>query len=293
MLRKIAKSVIVGALSLSVACSADAREMLQVKGSDTLVNLVQRLAEVYMQNNPGQYLAVTGGGSGTGIAAIMNRTCDIANASRDIKAKEMMAAKKNGIEPVRTVVGLDCITVVVNGNNKVDKLTAGQLGSIFKGEITNWKDVGGQDAPITLYGRQSNSGTFSFFMDAILKGDYSDKMNRMNGNSQIVEAIKADRTGIGYIGLGHAKNASGLNVVKVAMREGAVYSDPFNTQEVASGKYPILRTLNQYTDGKPSGAVREFMKFELSPEGQKIVEEMGFISVPEEYVEYNSQNAGL
>jgi phosphate transport system substrate-binding protein len=293
MIKKTVKASVTAVLCLLVGFSAAAQDMVQVKGSDTLVNLVQRLAEVYMENNPGKYLAVTGGGSGTGIAAILNNTCDIANASRDIKPKEIMTAQKNGIEPVRTVVGLDCITVVVNQDNKVNKLTVSQLGAIFRGEITNWKDVGGEDMPITLYGRQSNSGTFSFFMDAILKGDYSDRMNRMNGNSQIVEAIRSDKTGVGYIGLGHAKSARGLSAVKLAAKEGAPYADPFNPQDVSSGKYPILRTLNQYTNGKPSGTARDFMKFELSAQGQKIVDEMGFIPVPQEYVEYNSQNAGV
>ncbi|MFA6636462.1 MAG: PstS family phosphate ABC transporter substrate-binding protein [Candidatus Omnitrophota bacterium] len=293
MIKRTAKAFVTGIICLSVGFSAVAQDMVQIKGSDTLVNLVQRLAEVYMEKNPGKYLAVTGGGSGTGIAAIMNNTCDIANASRDIKPKEIMSAQKKGIEPVRTVVGLDCITVVVNQANKVDKLTVSQLGAIFRGEVSNWKDVGGEDMPITLYGRQSNSGTFSFFMDAVLKGDYSDRMNRMNGNSQIVEAIRSDKTGIGYIGLGHAKNARELSVVRLAVREGEPYADPMDPQDVSSGKYPIIRTLNQYTNGKPSGTARDFMKFELSAQGQKIVDEMGFIPVPEEYVEYNSRNAGV
>ena len=258
-----------------------------------MVNLVQRLAEVYMQKNPGEYVAVTGGGSGGGIAGLRNKTVDIGNASRDIKPKEMMDAMSQGVEPTRVVIGMDCITVVVNGGNKVDKLTSGQLGAIFRGEITNWSEVGGDDMPITLYGRQSNSGTFVFFREAILKGDYSDRMNRMNGNSQIVEALKNDRTGIGYIGLGHAKKASGLKIVKLASREGADYADPTNRRDVDGGKYPIVRTLNQYVDGTPRGAVKDFIEFELSSEAQNIVEEMGFLPVPDEYRKYNMDNAGV
>jgi phosphate transport system substrate-binding protein len=279
-------------LSVGLIVPVGAQEMVQVKGSDTMVNLVQKMAEVYMQKNPGSYVAVTGGGSGTGIASTINKTCDIANASRDIKAKEVANAEKAGVNPVRTVVGMDCITVVVNENNTLDKLTVDQLGAIFRGEISNWKEVGGEDAPITLYGRQSNSGTFVFFMDSILKGDYSERMNRMNGNSQIVEALKTDKTGIGYIGLGHAKNASGIKVVKLQVPTGEV-TTPMSDKDIDSGKYPIIRTLNQYTNGKPSGKVKDFMLFEVSAEGQKIVEEMGFVPIPKEYEEYNKTNAGI
>ncbi len=293
MTRKIIKIAMAAVISAALSMPAYARDMVQVRGSDTMVNLVQRLAEVYMQNNPGEYVAVTGGGSGGGIAGLMNKTVDIGNASRDMQPKEITNALAKGVEPVRVVIGMDCITVVVNSGNKVDKLTSGQLGAIFRGEITNWSEVGGDDMPITLYGRQSNSGTFVFFREAILKGDYSDKMNRMNGNSQIVEALKNDITGIGYIGLGHAKNASGLKIVKLASREGADYADPTNSRHVDGGKYPIVRTLNQYVAGKPQGAVRDFIKFELSPEAQKIVEDMGFLRVPEEYREYNRENAGV
>ncbi len=293
MFRKTAKMLGVLILSVVVSLPALSQEMVQVRGSDTMVNVVQRMAEVYMQNNPGRYIAVTGGGSGTGIAAITNKTVDIANASRDIRQQEIIRARNSGVEPTRVVIGMDCITVVVNGDNNVDRLTVAQLGAIFRGEITNWKDVGGADMPITLYGRQSNSGTFVFFRDVVLKGDYSDRMNRMNGTSQIVEAVRADRTGIGYIGLGHARAARGLRVVRLALREGGEYADPTNPAHIAEGKYPIIRTLNQYIDGMPEGRIKDFLSFEVSPEGQKIMSEMGFVPIPSEYVEYNRTNAGV
>lgn len=293
MVGKIMRIMAAALLSLTLSAPGWAQNMVQVRGSDTMVNVVQRMAEVYMQNNPGRHIAVTGGGSGAGIAAITNRTIDIANASRDIRQQEIIRARTSGVEPTRVVIGMDCITVVVNAENSIDRLTTAQLGAIFRGEITNWKDVGGEDLPITLYGRQSNSGTFVFFRDAILKGDYSDRMNRMNGTSQIVEAVRADHTGIGYIGLGHARAARGLRVVSLAMREGAEYADPTNPQHVAGGKYPILRTLNQYVNGRPEGLVKDFLSFQVSEEGQKIMDEMGFIPVPGEYVEYNRSNAGV
>lgn len=291
-MNKNIKVIVTSLLFLGIAVSARAKDIIQVKGSDTMVNLVQRMAEVYMEKNPGSYISVTGGGSGTGIAATINKTCDIANSSRDIKDTEFASAKKVGVEPVRTVVGMDCITVVVNESNRLDKLSISQLGAIFRGEIKNWKEVGGDDMPITLYGRQSNSGTFVFFMDNVLRGDYSSRMNRMNGTSQIVEAVKADKTGIGYVGLGHAKNAGGLRVIKLESANGLV-TDPLNPEDVSSGKYPVIRTLNQYTSGKPSGNIKDFIVFELSAEGQKIVEEMGFVTIPKEYAEYNKKNLGL
>lgn len=276
---------------LAFASTAQA-EMLQIKGSDTLINLVQSIAEHYMQDNPGAYIAVTGGGSGTGIAALMNKKCDIANASRLMKAKEISQAMDNGVKVNRIVVAMDGLSVIVNGNNSVEKLTVDEIGKIFRGEITNWSELGGANMPITLYGRQSNSGTFVFFQEAVLKGDYSQKMNRMNGNAQIVEGIKQDASGIGYVGVGYVKSASGITVLKVAANQGAEYASPLSDYDVKSGKYPISRPLNQYINGTPTNAIRDFIEYELGPVGQKIVEEEGFFPLPGEYEEFN-QKAGF
>lgn len=270
-----------------------ADKMLQIKGSDTLINLVQRLSEVYMEKNPGKIIAVTGGGSGTGIAALINGKCDIANVSRLMKSKEINQANDRNITMGRVVIAMDGLSVITNGNNTVNKLTVDQLGKIFRGEITNWKEVGGTDMEITLYGRQSNSGTFVFFRDAVLKGDYSQKMNRMNGNAQIVEAVKQDKSGIGYVGVGYVKNVAGIVVLKVASHQGSEYASPLNSADVKSGKYPIARPLNQYLNGTPKGAMRDFIMFELSAEGQKIVEEEGFFPIPDEYMELNKKNIGM
>ena len=276
------------------ASNGYAQEMTQIKGSDTLINLVQRLAEEYMEKNPEKYIAVTGGGSGTGIAALINGRCDIADASRLMKPKEITQANERGIDPKRVVIAMDGLSVITNLKNSVTKLTKDEIGKIFREEVTNWKEVGGTDMAITLYGRQSNSGTFVFFRDAVLKGDYSQKMNRMNGNAQIVEAIKQDISGIGYVGVGYVKDASSqLNVVKVASRPGADYTSPLNSDDVKSGKYPIARPLNQYVNGSPKGAVRDFIVFELSQEGQKIIEQEGFFPIPDEYRDFNKKSAGL
>ncbi|MCA9398180.1 MAG: PstS family phosphate ABC transporter substrate-binding protein, partial [Candidatus Omnitrophica bacterium] len=206
-MKKLLGILIVG-MAFVLSSNVYAQDMLQIKGSDTLINLVQRLAEVYMEKNPGKYIAVTGGGSGTGIAALINDKCDIANASRLMKEKEITMAQDNGVTANRVVIAMDGLSVITHQDNPVSELTVDQIGAIFRGDITNWSEVGGKDMPITLYGRQSNSGTFVFFQDYILKGDYSAKMNRMNGNAQIVEGIKNDPSGIGYVGVGYIKNST-------------------------------------------------------------------------------------
>lgn len=277
---------------LSGASGVYARDMLQIKGSDTLINLVQKLAEEYMVKT-GNAIAVTGGGSGTGIAALINERCDIANASRVMKAKELANAQDNGVSIKRVVIAMDGLSVIVNPASGITKLKMDQVAKIFSGEVSNWKQVGGNNLAVTLYGRQSNSGTFVFFRDAVVKGDYSSKMNRMNGNSQIVEAIKNDRSGIGYVGVGYVKNAKGINVLKIASREGMPYASPLSSTDVKSGAYPIARPLNQYVNGTPSALVKDFIEYELSNLGQKYVEEEGFFPIPVEYTEFNKSSIGI
>lgn len=289
---KMAARLITGVAAMVLCAGAAQAQMLQIKGSDTVINLVQRMAEIYMKKNPGKQVAVTGGGSGTGIAALVNGKCDIANASRTMKQSEVASAVANGVDPVRVVIGMDGVSVIVNGSNTVDRLTMDQLGKIFRGEITNWSEVGGKNMPITLYGRQPNSGTFGFFMEVVLKGDYSPKMNQMNGNAQIVEAVKSDPSGIGYVGVGYAKSATGIVVLKVGRSSDGPFASPLNAAEVNSGTYPIARPLNQYVSGAPKGAVKDFIAFELGPDGQKLVEEEGFFPLPGEYAAYNKK-AGL
>lgn len=292
-MKKIMQLVLAVIISISLCNAAFAENMIQIKGSDTLINLVQRLAEVYMDDYSNDFIAVTGGGSGTGIAALINKKTDITNASRGMKAKEVDNAVASGVSPKRVVIAMDGLSVIVNGRSPITKLTIQEIGNIFSGAITNWKEVGGPDMPITLYGRQSNSGTFVFFRDQVVKADYASTMNRMNGNAQIVEAVKQDVSGIGYVGVGYVKDAVGLNVLKVAARAGGTYASPLSSADVKSGNYPIARPLNQYLNGKPEGAVKEFIAFELSDEGQRIVEEEGFFPLPQEYIDYNMQSVGL
>ena len=275
-----------------IGIEAQGQNMIQVKGSDSEVNLVQRLAEVFMKKNPDVNIAVTGGGSGTGIAALINKTTDIANSSRELNPKEEEAAKNAGLQPFRVIFATDGISVIVHPQNPINKLTLEQLGKIFKGEISNWKEIGGKDGKISLYGRQSNSGTYVFFREFILKADYSPHMKSMNGNAQIVEAIKKDKDGIGYVAVGYVVDQKGkvmpgikvLNIAKDAQSEAYT---PAKMDNVMSGKYPISRPLNQYLNGNPTGKLLHFIRFELSEEGQEIVRKEGFFPVQKNWVEFN------
>ena len=277
---------------LGISNPGFAGDMVQVKGSDTLINVVQKLAEEYMKENPTKMISVTGGGSGTGIAALVNKRCDLANASRLMKAKEIEMATSRGISPVRVVVALDSLSIVTNPENPVEVLTVEQVGKIYKGEIRNWKEVGGNDMPISLYGRQSNSGTYDFMIEDVMKGDYLPSMKQMNGSAQIIEGVKTDPSAIGYVGVGYAKSAGGVKVLKIATKAGGTAYSPLDSEHVKNGSYPITRPLNQYINGAAQGAIKDFITYELSAAGQKIVEEEGFFEIPKEYREFN-KNAGL
>ncbi|MCL6466380.1 MAG: PstS family phosphate ABC transporter substrate-binding protein [candidate division WOR-3 bacterium] len=260
-----------------------------VKGSDTMLNLVQRLAEGFAAVRGDVTVSVAGGGSGVGITAITNREVDIANASRAIKSKEISAARAQGVNPVEIVIALDGLAVIVNSKNPVKNLTVQQIGAIYRGEIKNWNEVGGPNKKIVLYGRQPNSGTFVFFREEVVKGEYASYMRQMNGNAQIVDAVKNDEGGIGYVGLGYIRNVEGIRPLAVAKSSQDQYISPLNEADVKSGAYPLTRPLYQYTNGKPKGQVLDFIRFELSPEGQKIVEEEGFVAVTQPYIEKNSK----
>ena len=271
-----------------------AKTYLQVKGSDTEVNLVQRLAEMYMKKDPNASIAVTGGGSGVGIAAIINKTTDLCNASRPMKDSEVAKAKANGVNPVGVAFAVDGLSVIVNAKNSVKHLTIDQIGQIYRGEVSNWKQLGGPDSPITLYGRQPNSGTFVFFREQIVNGDYSNKMNQMNGNAQILEAVKKDAGGIGYVGIGYVvddegKTAPGINVLEVAKDSRSKPTSPLQLENIMSGAYPITRPLYQYFDKNNQAKVEGFIKFELSPEGMAIIKKDGFYPLTDQWKKHNAQ----
>lgn len=287
------KSILAIATAATVFASAAlaAQPMIQVKGSDTIVNLSQAWAEAFTAKT-GKMVAVTGGGSGTGIAALIDSKCDVANSSREIKKSEIEQAKAKGVSPVEIVVGIDGLAVIVNEKNPLTKITPDEIGKLFRGEITNWKMIGGNDAPITLYGRQPNSGTYVFFQEDVLgKKDYSPKMNQMNGNAQITESVANDASAIGYVGVGYVvgedgKTVKGIKALDVLTKDGKAVS-PLDRASVKSGKYPLARNLYQYVNGKPKGDVLELIKFELSKEGQAMAEQTGFDAIGGDLVKKN------
>ncbi len=255
---------------------------IEIKGSDTLLQSVSNLAEAYTKNNPKARISVTGGGSGTGIAALINGEIDIADASRPIKEKEVQQAKERSIEPWEFIIARDTLSVIVHNNNPVTKLTKDEIGSIYSGKITNWKEVGGNDQKITLYGRQSTSGTYAYFMENIVKDDYSPHMRNMEGNQAILDAVKQDRTSIGYVGIGYILTSKGtpvpgIKIISIAEKQGTPYISP----QDGNSQYPISRALYQYFSGKPekNSAIHNFLLFELSADGQEIVKRSGFFSI--------------
>ncbi len=284
------QKLLIPIIGLSILAS-NSFATIQVKGSDTMVNLVQKLAEEYMKKNAGNSVAVSGGGSGTGIAAIINGKCNIANSSRSMKPAEISKMKSKGGDPREIAIAIDALSVIVNPANPINKLNIEVIGAIFRGEITNWKEIGGPDKAITLYGRQPNSGTFDFFREHVLAGEYSDKMNQMNGNSQIVEAVKQDDYGVGYVGVGYVVNdgkvMDGIKLLNVSGKGSLVYYSPTDLKLVVNGKYPIARALFQYVDSAPKGEVKAFLNFELSAEGQKLVAGEGFYPIQGVFAEGN------
>ncbi len=296
------KSILmIGLVGLSLigspfAAQAQKSKMIQIKGSDTMVNLVQILAEEFMAKNPNIPIAVLGGGSGTGITAIINQTCDIANHSREWRQKEIDLAWEKGVSPRFFIIAVDGLSIIVNEKNSIEKLTMAELGAIYRGEIKNWKAVGGPDKAISLYGRQSNSGTYVFMQEHVLGNkNYSTDMKEMNGNAQIIEGVIQDEGGIGYVGVGYlfdkdGKIRKGLKVLNISKDAKSPAFSPLDKKAVDSGDYPVARPLYQATNGKPSGAVAAFIAFETGPEGQKIVEREGFFTIGAKHKEQNEKN---
>ena len=247
-----------------------------IKGSDTMVILSQKWAEVYMKKNPGISIQVTGGGSGVGLAALINGSTDIANSSRSIRSSELEKLKaKYGTLGVEVPCAKDGLSVFLNKGNTVSELTIKQLGDIFSGKITNWKEVGGADAKIQLYGRESSSGTFEFFKDHVVKTDFSPSCQTLPGTAAIVNAVKKDKYSIGYGGSAYAEGVKDCKVKKDAKSKGV-----FPTIEtVKNNSYPITRYLYMYLKSRPKGESKAFIDWILSPAGQNLIEEVGYFPV--------------
>lgn len=241
-----------------------------VEGSDTMVNLSNSWAEAFMTQNPAVNIAVKGGGSGNGIAALINGTADFANASREIKPEELEQAQAKGENPVATAVARDGIAVVVNPANPVTDLTIEQLGKIYRGEIVNWKEVGGPDKAIVLLSRDSSSGTYEYFKEEVVgkEMNFAKAAKLLPSTQAIVEETTGNDAAIGYVGVGYV--TADLKVLAV---EGVAAS----VATVLDGTYPISRELYMYSDGEPADSAKAFVDWILSPAGQKIVEDEGFV----------------
>lgn len=255
---------------------------IENKGSDTIVNLALAWAEAYREVRPDVRISVTGGGSGTGLAALVNGTVDIANASRSIKPEEIEAVEANGSPPVEFVIARDAIAIIVHPDNPVNELTLQQISDIYTGVISNWKEVGGEDRPIVRLSRETNSGTHVYFLEEVLRlGQDSDLLfsrdTLLLPSSEVISAeVRQNPNAIGYDGLGYVTDD--LKVIAVAPAPGEPYILP-SAATVNSGEYPVARDLYMYTAGEPTGAVKEYLEWVYSEQAQKIVEDLGFVPI--------------
>jgi phosphate transport system substrate-binding protein len=263
-------------LIMAIGFSFTSLTKITVKGSDTMVILSQKWAEIYMKKHPETTIQVTGGGSGVGIAALINGSTDIANSSRPIKPSELEKIKtkykKSGIE---IACAKDGLSIFLNKTNGVNELSIQQLGDIFSGKITNWKEVGGADAKIQLYGRESSSGTFEFFKEHVVKTDFSPTCQTLPGTAAIINAVKKDKYGIGYGGAAYAEGVKDCKVKKDAKSKGVLPT----AATIKNKTYPIARYLFMYLKSKPTGDTKAFIDWILSPEGQKVIVEVGYYPV--------------
>ena len=263
------------ALALATMPAA-ARAAITVKGSDTMVVLGQRWAEEYMKAHTGQTIQVTGGGSGTGISALINGTTDVCEASRSMKdAEKKQLAEKAGGPPIEIPVAKDGLSVYVNDTNPLTELSMAQLKSIFTGKVTNWKEVGGPDAKIIPYSRENSSGTYVFFKEHVLdNADYTPRAQAMPGTAAVVNAVAKEKFGIGYGGAAYAK---GIKVLKVKKESGPAIAPTDVT--IKDGTYPLSRPLFFYLRPKPQAEVKAFTDWVLSPAGQAIVVKVGYFPI--------------
>jgi phosphate transport system substrate-binding protein len=256
---------------------------IENKGSDTMVNLALAWAEEYRSVRPDVTIAVTGGGTGTGIAALLNGTVDLANASRAMKEDEIAAARARGIEPVEREVAIDAIAVIVNLANPVEQLTIDDVADLFTGRITNWRDVGGRDAPVVLVSRESNSGTHVYFLEEVVRR--GDKQNKdlfatqtllMPSSAGITSEVRRNPNAIGYDGLGYVTDEE--KPLAIARGPGEPFVHP-SVETARRGAYALSRPLLIYSAGQPQGEIASYLDWITGPDGQAIVERLGFVPI--------------
>jgi phosphate transport system substrate-binding protein len=291
MKRYLLSAIIIFVLLFSASCgpasssaetaSDSPATYIENKGSDTIVNLALAWAERYQAEHPEVRISVTGGGSGTGIASLINGTVDIANASRQIKEEEIANARSNGVEPVEHIIARDAIAVIVNPANPVRQLTLKQISDIYSGKISNWSEIGGEDRPIVRLSRETNSGTHVYFLETVLRLGNSDDKTLFSmdtlllpSSEGIIAEVRQNPNAIGYDGLGYVPED--LKMIAIAEEEGGAYVLP-SIPTVNDKTYPIARDLYMYTDGEPTGIVKDYLDWILASEAQQIVAELGFV----------------
>ncbi len=253
---------------------------ITIKGSDTMLHLVTAWADGFMKKRPETAVSVTGGGSGTGIAALLNGTTNICASSRDVKPEEKQMAEQKGMHLVITPVARDAITVVVNSKNPVSELTLEQLKKIFTGAYKTWDKVGGPAEPIVVLSRESSSGTYAFFLEHVLKKeDYTQDALLLPATSAVIQSVTDSPWAIGYVGLGYAEDAGdAVKMISVKTDDASPAVAP-STESVLSGEYSIARPLNLVTGSEPMGTIKDFIDYSLSPDGQTIVADTGYVKV--------------
>jgi phosphate transport system substrate-binding protein len=262
---------VLACLVMSAGSAASAKENVVVNGSTTVLPIAQATAEAYMKKHPEVNISISGGGSGNGIKALIDKTTQIANSSRPIKREEQELAVSKGVKPLEHSVAIDAIVPIVHPSNPVSGLTIEQLSLIYQGKITNWNEVGGKDMKIIIISRDTSSGTYESWQEKVLhKEKVAPTAQLQASNGAIVQAVSKNKHAIGYIGIGYlGKSVKGLKVNSIDANE----------KNALSGAYPISRALFMYTDGAPKGAVADYIKFVTGPEGQKIVKKEGFVPV--------------
>ncbi|KXK57454.1 MAG: phosphate ABC transporter substrate-binding protein [Chlorobi bacterium OLB7] len=280
------KGIVVGAMALmAMGCGGaekkegkaeSKKQVITQKGSDTMILLGQQWAEKFGAANPDIQVQVTGGGSGTGISSLINGTTDLCNSSRPMKDQEKEQIKqKFGADPVEIPVAKDALSVYVNEGSKVQSLTLEQLYGIYTGKVTNWKDVGGADAKIILYGRENSSGTYEYFKEHVLKKeDFAPETQTLSGTAAVVNAVSKDPNGIGYGGAAFSK---GIREISIAGTDGTPVAP--TKENVYSGTYPLARSLYIYLRQQPTGQIKQYLDWILGPEGQAIVTNVGYYPI--------------
>ncbi len=265
------KKILFAIFALSLAAGVQAQK---IKGSDTMLPLSQKEAETYMKENKGANVMVTGGGSGVGIAALIDGTTEVAQASRKVKMDEKMKLQEAGIKYKEVVVAYDALAVVVNPGNKVSQLTRAQLEGIFTGKIKNWKEVGGDDLKMVVYSRESSSGTYEFFKEHVMKNkNFASNVLSMPATGAVIQSVSQTKGAIGYVGLAYLNKD--VKAIKVSY-DGKTFTVP--SMATAKNKtYPIVRPLQYYYNTKFEAKVKGYMAYVLSAKGQKVIEEVGYV----------------